>query len=82
MIFAQARCFHSEMRFDFSGEHLPRMTFHPFLAMHAATKISPISAGFTRSSDILALLAKSAAIAGRSRSLGARSRMRAYASQA
>jgi hypothetical protein len=77
MIFAQARCFHAELRIDFSGEHLPRMTFHPFPAAQAAAKMSPISAGSTRSSDTLTLLAYSAARPARSRGLGARSRMRA-----
>jgi len=61
----------------FSGEHLVKMTFHPFLATHAAAKMSPISAGSTCSSDTLTLLAYSAARPARSRGLGARSRMRA-----
>jgi hypothetical protein len=38
MILAQARCFHPELRFNPSGEHLPRMTFHPFRATHAAAQ--------------------------------------------
>lgn len=69
---------HKEVKaWRFSGAHLPRMTFHPFPAAQAAAKMSPISAGSTRSSDTLTLLAYSAARPARSRGLGARSRMRA-----
>ena len=66
----------------FSGAHLARMIFHPFLAAHASAKMLFTSTGSTDSADMRTLLAYSMARAGRSCGLGARSRMRAYASQA
>ena len=35
----------------FSGAHLPRMTYHPFLAAHASAKMLFTSTGSTRSPD-------------------------------
>jgi hypothetical protein len=35
----------------FSGAHLARMTFHPFLAAHTSAKMQFTSTGSTRSAD-------------------------------